>query len=176
MRRFVLFIVFFGVALIMSEKLKEYFMVAMIISLIQPKEAAHHMLVQIKNEGKDTFPTNFSFGSASSSFQVEGAWNEDGKGPSIWDTFVHTYPERVADHLTPDIGPNSYHYYKDDVKALQQVGVNKQIDVTICKSHIVIVYIHVYSSFNIIVSLYHGREYFRMGRRLIQKLLIITVD
>lgn len=113
----------FGVVLIMSEKLKEYFMVTMIISLIQPKGATH-MLTGIQNDGNNEFPTNFSFGSASSSFQVEGAWNEDDKGPSIWDTFVYSYPERVADRSTPDAGPNSYHFYKEDVQALKQVGVN----------------------------------------------------
>lgn len=36
------------------------------------------------------FPTNFLWGSATASYQVEGAWQEDGKGPSIWDTFAHT--------------------------------------------------------------------------------------
>ena len=125
MRRLVLFIVCFGVVLIMSEKLKEYFMVTMMVSLIQPKGAAHMIVQKIENKENDKFPSNFSFGSASSSFQVEGAWNEDDKGPSIWDTFVQSYPERVADRSTPDIGPNSYHYYKEDVQALQQVGVNK---------------------------------------------------
>lgn len=121
--RIVLFIVCFGAVLIMSEKLKEYFMVTLMVSLIQPKGAAH-MLVKLESKENHQFPTNFSFGSASSSFQVEGAWNEDGKGPSIWDTFVQSYPERVADRSTPDIGPNSYHFFKEDVQALQQVGVN----------------------------------------------------
>lgn len=121
--RIVLFIVCFGVVLIMSEKLKEYFMVTMIVSLMQPKGLAH-MFVKMESKEVHHFPTNFSFGSASSSFQIEGAWNEDGKGLSIWDTFVQSHPERVADRSTPDNGSNSYHYYKEDVQALQQVGVN----------------------------------------------------
>ena len=54
-----------------------------------------------------------------------GAWNEDGKGPSIWDTLTHNHPELIADHLTADIGPDSYHHYKDDIEALKQVGVSQ---------------------------------------------------
>ncbi|CAO1305237.1 unnamed protein product [Diamesa hyperborea] len=96
-------------------------MVTMIVSLMQPKGLAH-MFVKMESKEDHQFPTNFSFGSASSSFQIEGAWNEDGKGLSIWDTFVQSHPERVADRSTPDNGSNSYHYYKEDVQALKQVG------------------------------------------------------
>ena len=54
-----------------------------------------------------------------------GAWNEDGKGMNIWDTLTHNHPELIADHLTADVGPDSYHFYKDDIEALKQVGVRQ---------------------------------------------------
>ncbi|KAK7499144.1 hypothetical protein BaRGS_00009691 [Batillaria attramentaria] len=49
----------------------------------------------------DHFPDDFMWGTATSAYQVEGAWNEDGKGPSIWDTFAHQ--GRLADRQTGDV-------------------------------------------------------------------------
>jgi lipopolysaccharide export LptBFGC system permease protein LptF len=69
------------------------------------------------------FPEDFKFGAASASYQIEGAWNVDGKSPSIWDTLVHTRPELIADGSNADVGADSYHFYKDDVKALKNAGV-----------------------------------------------------
>lgn len=43
----------------------------------------------LSEDSEKKFPDTFKFGTATASYQVEGAWNEDGKGVSIWDTFVH---------------------------------------------------------------------------------------
>jgi beta-glucosidase len=69
------------------------------------------------------FPNEFVWGCASSSYQVEGAWNEDGKGPSIWDTFVHT-PGHVVNGETGDVAVDHYHRYKKDVALMQTLGLD----------------------------------------------------
>lgn len=69
------------------------------------------------------FPDYFLFGSASSAYQVEGGWNEDGKGPSIWDELTQKHPELITDHSNGNVGPYSYKYYKNDVDALKELGV-----------------------------------------------------
>lgn len=71
------------------------------------------------------FPDDFSFGTATAAFQIEGAWNIDGKGPSIWDTFVHTYPNRIRDQTNADVGPDSYHFYDKDIAAMKSLGVSE---------------------------------------------------
>src|SRR5215468_8350380 len=62
------------------------------------------------------FPKGFYWGTATSSYQIEGAWNEDGKGPSIWDTYAHT-PGNIKNGDTGDIANDHYHRYKKDVGA-----------------------------------------------------------
>jgi beta-glucosidase len=66
------------------------------------------------------FPDNFLWGVASAAYQIEGAWNEDGKGESIWDRFCHI-PGRVA--VTGDVTCDHYHRYEEDVKLLKELGV-----------------------------------------------------
>jgi beta-glucosidase len=67
------------------------------------------------------FPTGFFSGTATSSYQIEGAWNEDGKGPSIWDTFAHT-PGKIANGDNGDVANDHYHRYKEDVKLMKDLG------------------------------------------------------
>lgn len=68
------------------------------------------------------FPDGFFWGIASSSYQIEGAWNEDGKGESIWDRFAHT-PGNVANNDTGDVACDHYHRYLEDVALLKELGV-----------------------------------------------------
>lgn len=70
------------------------------------------------------FPSHFLFGASTSSYQYEGAWNEDGKGPSIVDTFVHAHPEKILDHSNGDIALDFYHRYKEDVKLAKFEGLD----------------------------------------------------
>ncbi len=67
------------------------------------------------------FPPGFSWGCATSAYQIEGAASEGGRGPSIWDTFSHT-PGKTFHGATGDIAADSYHRYKEDVKLLHDLG------------------------------------------------------
>jgi beta-glucosidase len=69
------------------------------------------------------FPDGFYWGVATASYQIEGAWNEDGKGPSIWDTFAHT-PGKIKNGDTGDVAIDHYHRYKEDVQVMRDMGVN----------------------------------------------------
>jgi len=69
-----------------------------------------------------TFPHNFLWGAATASYQIEGAWNEDGKGESIWDRFSHT-PGKVTNGDTGDIACDHYHRYPEDIALMRQLGL-----------------------------------------------------
>ncbi|HEY3310266.1 MAG TPA: GH1 family beta-glucosidase [Anaerolineales bacterium] len=68
------------------------------------------------------FPPNFVWGAATAAYQVEGAWNEDGKGESIWDRFSHT-PGRIVDGSTADVACDHYHRYQEDIALMRQLGL-----------------------------------------------------
>ncbi len=68
------------------------------------------------------FPRNFAWGVATAAYQIEGAWNEDGKGESIWDTFSHT-PGKIADGTNGDITCDHYHRYRDDIRMMKELGI-----------------------------------------------------
>jgi hypothetical protein len=76
-----------------------------------------------RSDGKD-FKDNFKWGSATSSYQIEGAWDKDGKVESIWDHAVHYHPEAIFGGDTGDVAADSYHKYKEDVKAMKSIGVS----------------------------------------------------
>lgn len=68
------------------------------------------------------FPDGFQWGAAAASYQVEGAYNEDDRGLSIWDTYAHQ-PGRVQDGDTGDVACDHYHRYKDDVALMARLGL-----------------------------------------------------
>jgi beta-glucosidase len=68
------------------------------------------------------FPHNFLWGAATAAYQVEGAWNEDGRGESIWDRFSHT-PGNVSNGDTGDIACDHYHRYEEDVALMRRLGL-----------------------------------------------------
>jgi beta-glucosidase/6-phospho-beta-glucosidase/beta-galactosidase len=69
------------------------------------------------------FPSDFVWGTATAAYQIEGAVGEDGRGPSIWDTFSHT-PGKIADGSTGDIADDHYHRYSGDVSIMADLGMN----------------------------------------------------
>ncbi|XP_030521091.2 cyanogenic beta-glucosidase-like [Rhodamnia argentea] len=73
---------------------------------------------------RSSFPSGFLFGTASSAYQYEGAAKMDGKGPSIWDTFTHKYPEKIADGSNGDVAIDQYHKYKEDVGIMNEMGLD----------------------------------------------------
>jgi len=68
------------------------------------------------------FPHNFIWGAASAAYQVEGAWNEDGRGESIWDRFSHT-PGNVSNGDTGDIACDHYHRWEEDISLMRRLGL-----------------------------------------------------
>jgi beta-glucosidase len=68
------------------------------------------------------FPADFILGSATAAYQIEGAFQEDGRGPSIWDTFSHT-PGRTLAGDTGDVADDHYHRVESDLDLMQNLGL-----------------------------------------------------
>jgi beta-glucosidase len=68
------------------------------------------------------FPQGFLWGSATASYQIEGAWKEDGKGESIWDRFSHT-PGKVVNSDTGDVACDHYHRWPQDIAMMKSLGL-----------------------------------------------------
>ncbi len=69
-----------------------------------------------------TFPRDFVWGAATAAYQIEGAWNEDGKGESIWDRFSHT-PGMVSNGDTGDVACDHYHRWREDAALMKEMGL-----------------------------------------------------
>ena len=68
------------------------------------------------------FPDDFIWGAATAAYQIEGAWNVDGKGESIWDRFAHT-PGKVRGGDTGDVACDSYRRFEEDIALVKAMGL-----------------------------------------------------
>ncbi|MEZ0090259.1 GH1 family beta-glucosidase [Streptacidiphilus sp. EB129] len=78
--------------------------------------------VAAASDGLLRFPSGFLWGAATAAYQIEGAAAEDGRSPSIWDTYSHT-PGRVHNGDTGDTAADHYHRYRDDVTLMSRLGL-----------------------------------------------------
>ena len=68
------------------------------------------------------FPKDFTWGAATAAYQIEGAWQADGKGESIWDHFTHK-PYRILNGDTGDIACDHYHHLSEDLALMKDLGI-----------------------------------------------------
>ncbi len=68
------------------------------------------------------FPDQFLWGAATASYQIEGAWQADGKGESVWDRLAHT-PGKVLNGDSGDVACDHYHRYQEDVRMMKDLGL-----------------------------------------------------
>jgi beta-glucosidase len=73
-------------------------------------------------DGSLPFPPGFLWGAATAAYQIEGAWREDGRGLSIWDTFSHT-PGKTRNGDTGNVACDSYHRWREDIALMRQFGL-----------------------------------------------------
>jgi beta-glucosidase len=82
-------------------------------------------------EKKGKLPSDFKWGAATAAYQVEGAWNTDGRGESVWDHFTHLYPKNVEsgdrtnkDSTNGNVACDSYHKFDEDIKMMKIMNAN----------------------------------------------------
>jgi beta-glucosidase len=78
---------------------------------------------QFTTASEITFPKGFFWGAATASYQIEGAWKEDGKSESIWDRFAHT-PGKIKNSDTGDVACDSYHRWREDLDLMRAMNLN----------------------------------------------------
>jgi beta-glucosidase len=88
---------------------------------VEAAEIAKGAAGQLPKAGLAALPGGFLWGTATSSYQIEGAVREDGRGESIWDRFVHL-EGKIVDQSTADVANDHYHRYKEDVQLIKGLG------------------------------------------------------
>lgn len=76
----------------------------------------------MEHRSKAPFPSGFLWGSASAAYQVEGAWDADGKGPSVWDVFTKQEGTTFKGS-NGDVAVDHYHRYKEDIALMAEQGL-----------------------------------------------------
>ena len=95
------------------------------IAVLPTQRASHNAALASASSSSSRaprFPQNFLWGSATASYQVEGAAREDGRGVSIWDTFAHA-AGKTANNDTGDVADDFYHRYRDDIGIMKSLGL-----------------------------------------------------
>src|SRR5579859_7458037 len=93
------------------------FFFSLLFNRFTPQRAAQGKLVSLKK-----FPATFLWGAATASYQIEGAWNEDGRGESIWDRFAHT-PGKIKNGDTGDVACDHYHRWEEDLDLMKSLNL-----------------------------------------------------
>src|SRR5690242_17183627 len=75
------------------------------------------------NLRRSDFGAGFVWGTATSAYQTEGAWNEDGKGESIWDHFVHHHSGKIKNRENGDVADDFYHRYESDIELMNEMKI-----------------------------------------------------
>ena len=74
------------------------------------------------HESLESFPKHFLWGAASAAYQIEGAFDAEGKGPSVWDEFTKI-EGKTYEGTNGDVAIDHYHRYKEDVKLMAEMGL-----------------------------------------------------
>ncbi|KDP35757.1 hypothetical protein JCGZ_10529 [Jatropha curcas] len=97
----------------------------LLISLLAPAEPERILGEDIPDDfSRSYFPPGFTFGTATSAYQIEGAANKFGRGPSTWDEFTRDFPERIVDASNGDVAVDFYNRYREDIARIKEMGLD----------------------------------------------------